>query len=632
MGKLGSMFIACVLLVGFSYQRVAGTSWVQVSPDQATLAVLDRHDQVRQEITDGDLIHLRLTIKDIVAVVTPVQFLLNDERVASCSIAPGDQTCFSESFFSLGWHWDNAGGAAPERLVQAKIGGVLVASQPLLVRPRPVVMVHGFASDWRAWANYLGPQGYLAKAGLPGFAVGDGQMAGQMNTGSLDSPTRRTNTIHQNAEIVGQYIAQVKRKTGAEMVDLLAHSMGGLISRYYIDRFMTERDVAQLIMLGSPMAGTECANLPASLGLYLPATLEIRPSYVTDIFNRQITHHQGVAFYALAGNPILETFKSPCTAVPTDLAVSQASVSAIPLFFRTMPVLHTELNTAQSVFSEFVLPLLTQDPRDYADQPGRSDQTTLAEISPLQFTRVFAGQLAPGQSEEVVIHIEQGVTVASFALYDTSRSLQVSVRGASGNLIELTAEKNGLVVVEDPAALFYLGYGFQDPRPGEWRVTLLTTSETPPQGAAYALSAYMVGGARLDASATPLLPEVNTEVTLEAALSFNGQPILIEHAQATVRPPMGESLQLDLEAAAERASWTWSPEREGLYGIDLLVTGVLPDGTQIERVAFLSVQAQPPSSSGRLGLWIGISILCVLGLVLALGGAWFFRNRLSKPR
>lgn len=54
--------------------------------------------------------------------------------------------------------------------------------------------------------------------------------------------------------------------------------MGGLIARYYIDRVMTSRDIAQLLMLGSPMAGTDCADLPASLGLYLPASLEIRPA------------------------------------------------------------------------------------------------------------------------------------------------------------------------------------------------------------------------------------------------------------------------------------------------------------------------------------------------------------------
>jgi hypothetical protein len=58
-------------------------------------------------------------------------------------------------------------------------------------------LVHGLNSDWRAWENYLGPDGYLAQAGIRGFAVGDGQVEGAMNTGRLDQPTAKTNTIRE---------------------------------------------------------------------------------------------------------------------------------------------------------------------------------------------------------------------------------------------------------------------------------------------------------------------------------------------------------------------------------------------------------------------------------------------------
>ena len=84
-----------------------------------------------------------------------------------------------------------------------------------------------------------------------------------MNTGVITNPAGNTNTIAQNAEILGQYISHVKEKTGAEMVDLLVHRMGGIISRSYIDRLLQDRDVAQLIMLGSPMGGS---RVMASIG------------------------------------------------------------------------------------------------------------------------------------------------------------------------------------------------------------------------------------------------------------------------------------------------------------------------------------------------------------------------------
>jgi pimeloyl-ACP methyl ester carboxylesterase len=306
-------------------------------------------------------------------------------------------------------------------------------------------MVHGFSSSWEAWVNYLGSSGYLAAVGVPGYAVGDGKVPGTMNTGSIPQPTGRTNTIAENAAILRDYIKGVLEITGAQKVDLLAHSMGGLISRYYIDRFM-EEEVAQLIMLGSPMGGTECANLPAALNFYLPAALEIQPLYVNGIFNPQITHRKGIAFHALAGVPIQDTIQSPCTPIPTDLAVSLESVSAIPLNLSQTSILHTELNTSEQVFREFVLPLLQTPAGDFpVRQPDPLPGST--PTKPLQFSRVFTGHIQPGEQQEVVINIEAGISLASFALYDSSRSLETLVQGASGNVLDLDPRANGLIRV-----------------------------------------------------------------------------------------------------------------------------------------------------------------------------------------
>ena len=230
------------------------------------------------------------------------------------------------------------------------------------VVPRPVVMVHGFNADYHTWDNYLGPQGYLATLGLQGYAVGDGQVAGVMNTGSLSNPTTRTNTIAENAAILSDYIANVQKATGANKVDLLVHSMGGMIARYYLDRVMTNDNVAQMIILGTPMAGSACASLPAALGLMLPATLEIQPAYMVNVFNQQIVRRQGVPFHALAGTKLQDGVESPCTPVPSDLVVTVDSVKAIPMPVEEIPLLHTELNTAPEVFQKFVMPLLKTAP------------------------------------------------------------------------------------------------------------------------------------------------------------------------------------------------------------------------------------------------------------------------------
>jgi pimeloyl-ACP methyl ester carboxylesterase len=584
------------------------------------LVVLDRQGAPTTAITDGDLLHLRLTLAEKAAQPVVVNFSLDGsvDTLAACTIPAGANRCQTEAFASLGWYWRAGGEATHQRAIQAGwAGSPAGVTETITVAPRPVVLVHGFSSSWEAWSNYLGPSGYLASIGLHGYAVGDGQVAGVMNTGRLDAPAQPTNTIAQNAAILGQYIANVKQLTGAQQVDLVAHSMGGLITRYYIDRVMASRDVAQLIMLGSPMAGTDCADLPAGLGLYLPASLEIRPSYVSDIFNRQITHRHGVPFHALAGVPILEAFKSPCTGVPTDLAVSLNSVTAIPLPATQLPVLHMDLNTSQQVFDDYVRPLLQTQTGGFTEEPDPPQEGPPAE--PLQFTRLFSGHVAAGGSQEVTIPIDPGISVASFALYDPTRSLQVSVRGASGNLIELSAEKNGLVVVQDPDTLFYLGYGFKDPKPGAWRVTLLAGEGTPADGADYALTAHFVGGAQLQAHLDTLLPRADEPVQLTLDLDLAGQALALQSAQVGIRSPDGRLQTIDLAVAGTQASFDYTPAAPGLYGLDVRASATGPDGTPVERGVFLAMEAQPVGNfAGRdlIVLAAGlVGIACLAGLI-----------------
>jgi pimeloyl-ACP methyl ester carboxylesterase len=318
-----------------------------------------------------------------------------DTELASCTVPAGETSCATLVLSTLGWYWNADGSAAPERLVEAYEEGLLVGSSaPLAVRPRPVVMVHGFSSSWEAWQTYLGLEGFLASLGIEGYAVGDRQVEGVLNTGSIVDPERRTNTIAENAAIMGEYIDQVKDKTGAEMVDVLAHSMGGLISRYYIGKVMQERDVAQLIMLGSPMAGTECAYLPSSLGFYLPAALEIRPNYVVDIFNRQVTERHGVPFNAVAGVPIQRPVQSPCTQVPSDIVISRESISAIPLNVTETVFLHTDLNRSPEVFDVAVAPLL-KTPLGGFSLVELTSPILDSGDDLLQFSKVFTGQINP---------------------------------------------------------------------------------------------------------------------------------------------------------------------------------------------------------------------------------------------
>jgi hypothetical protein len=407
--------------------------------------------------------------------------------------------------------------------------------------------------------------------------------------------------------------------------------MGGMISRYYLDRVMTDVDVAQLIILGTPMAGSSCASLPAALGLLLSATLEIEPSYMVGVFNQQIYRRHGVPFHALAGKKLIDAVQSPCTPVPSDLVVTVDSVKAIPMPVQEITLLHTELNTSPEVFADFVKPLLQTPPGKFespADPPPGSN----APVSQ-QFSKVYTGHVNPGETRDVVIHIDANVTVANFALYDTSRSLDITVTGASGKQIQLDAQKNGEIRVEHPSTLVYLGYGFNNPKPGKWIVTLHTTSSTPPEGADFAINAQFSGGATLSTTLDVTTPKLGQPVSLSASLSDHGAPVPLDGAEAILHLPDGLTT-LPMQVSGNTATLSFTPKATGIHGVEINVTAHAQDGTTIDRAAFLTFEAEPAESlitTNRLIAAGGAVVLCGLGVVFVLAVvAWRRRVRSKK--
>ncbi|MGH9938904.1 MAG: esterase/lipase family protein [Blastocatellia bacterium] len=606
-----------------------------VAPNPATVEVLNRQSARIDSLTDGDAVKLKVTLSQPseLAHVAAFKFADDGRQIGGCIIPLGKQSCETKVAPALGWYRGKDGAPQPEREVRAESGDPGVpdtmkfsGTAKLRVSPRPVALVHGLASNFATWAEYTKQDGYLASIGSRGFAVGDGQAEGEMFTGDPAQPLKQTKTIAQNAEELARYIAGVKRATGAQMVDLVAHSMGGLISRYYIDRLMKDRDVAQLIMLGTPHGGTVCASLPASLGFYLPATLELRPSYLAEVFNRQITRRHGAPFYLLAGNPIVESFKAPCTATPSDLVVSRASVSAVAAPISEAPLLHTDMTGSERIFKDFVAPHLQRRAGEF---PSESDPPLPASTSaPEQFTKVFTGHVDAGGSAEVAVNLDK-LSVASFALYDTTRTLAVTVRGASGDVINLTPGANGLVRVDNPAALFTLGYGFKDPKPGAWKITLQATQQTPGRGADYALAAKVVGGAVLRARADRMVTKPDQPITISASLELAGRPMTGAAIRALIRRPGGGTEEVNFTDGGDEKRAVWVPKDSGVYAVDVVARGSTPDGLQIERADFLSFEIQPGPARGQwsLALMVIAGITLITAIIF-----WFMNRRAPKAR
>ena len=71
---------------------------------------------------------------------------------------------------------------------------------------------------------------------------------------------RRGATIREMANALAGYVRRVARATGMAKVDLVAHSLGGLVSRLALADHGLSRNVQTLVTLGSPHHGTHAAR------------------------------------------------------------------------------------------------------------------------------------------------------------------------------------------------------------------------------------------------------------------------------------------------------------------------------------------------------------------------------------
>ncbi len=131
--------------------------------DAPQMRLLDRNGKSVTSIVDGNRIHLRFELNSPVEAETKIAFTSPNltKPIAECAIQASSQSCETVPFFALGWYWDPDGSPKPERRITASMDGTPAeGSLNVSVKPRPVVMVHGFNSTYKTWTAYLGPQGF----------------------------------------------------------------------------------------------------------------------------------------------------------------------------------------------------------------------------------------------------------------------------------------------------------------------------------------------------------------------------------------------------------------------------------------------------------------------------------------
>jgi triacylglycerol lipase len=125
----------------------------------------------------------------------------------------------------------------------------------------PVLIIHGF----------LGTRGsmYMLERRL----VEDGFVVVSFNLGTLN-----VRDIRRSAFLIHRKIERILAQTPSQRIDIIGHSMGGLIGLYYVKKLGGHARVRKLIMMGTPIRGTWAALMGVmTLGLWSTSSWQLLP-------------------------------------------------------------------------------------------------------------------------------------------------------------------------------------------------------------------------------------------------------------------------------------------------------------------------------------------------------------------
>jgi triacylglycerol lipase len=182
----------------------------------------------------------------------------------------------------------------------------------------PVLLIHGF----------FGTRGsmYILERRL----IEDGACVFSFNLGTVN-----TRDIRQSAILIQRKIESILAQAPVTKIDIVGHSMGGLIGLYYVKRLGGHDKVRKLVMMGTPVQGTWSALLGvATMGLVSPSSWQILPrsSFLADLAEGPLP--PSVEYYTIVAQrdwvcPPERTFLPGATRLTVPLGHSSLVVSDI---------------------------------------------------------------------------------------------------------------------------------------------------------------------------------------------------------------------------------------------------------------------------------------------------------------
>jgi triacylglycerol lipase len=137
------------------------------------------------------------------------------------------------------------------------------------INPCPIILVHGIIHNRSAFVRLKRRM----------------EKRGWINVFTLNYSTFHGN-IFQMVEELTQKVEKVRKQTGSSQVDIVAHSLGGIVARTYMSLGEGRGNVRKLVTLGTPHQGTLLSFMAKGLSRgALDADLKIN-SYLMRLLNQ----------------------------------------------------------------------------------------------------------------------------------------------------------------------------------------------------------------------------------------------------------------------------------------------------------------------------------------------------------
>ncbi len=206
----------------------------------------------------------------------------------------------------------------------------------------PVLIIHGF----------LGTRGsmYMLERRL----VADGFVCVSFNLGTLN-----VRDIRRSAFLIHRKIERILAQTPSQKIDIIGHSMGGLIGLYYVKKLGGHTRVRKLIMMGTPVRGTWAALAGVvTLGLWSTSSWQLLPR------SRFLDE--------LAQGPIPPGVEVSTIAAARDWVVPLTTTRMPGANAMTVPLGHSSLVVSEEVYRR-VVNTLRPPHAELAEEPAATD-------------------------------------------------------------------------------------------------------------------------------------------------------------------------------------------------------------------------------------------------------------------